>query len=208
MDDFLKYFGFISLGSVTIVSIIGFIAKSVINTWLNSKIENYKATLSKEVEEYKSNLQRLANEHNIRYSKLHNDRAMIIEHLYSQLFKMEKSMREFINPVKLSTDPPRKEKGKTAVEDANSFVDFYYEKKIFFSENICNLIENINKEIRQSFDFFIWYSLPNSIDEYFSNITPKQREIWVEAWDKIDRNVPELRKELEDQFRELLGVSA
>ena len=202
----LQNISIFTIGTVSITGILAWLGRELFRKWIESKIEAYKFELLKSSEEHKAQLQRITNEHQIRYSKLHNDRAMAIKEVYTNLYKMELSMSDFICPLTLAGDAPKSEKGRIAAENVNSFSSFYYENKIYFDKSICELIEEIIGIVKEVWGDFTAYDLHlEKLSENFE-FRKEQRKIWNESWKKIRDVVPQLKAKLEDEFRKLLGV--
>jgi hypothetical protein len=68
--------------NAAILAVLGFLARSLINSWLAKDLEKFKFELKSAsdtaFESLKSDLQRAAFEHQVRFSKLHEKRAEVI----------------------------------------------------------------------------------------------------------------------------------
>ncbi|CEG26345.1 hypothetical protein [Bacillus sp. B-jedd] len=106
--EFIKSLGIFTVGSVTIMTALGFIARSIIVHWLASKANEYKSVLDKNLELHKSELQKEAeifkavlqkeaNEHQIKYNRLHDERAVPIRDLYKKIIRMEDTMKNLFD---------------------------------------------------------------------------------------------------------------
>ncbi|MFQ5353733.1 MAG: hypothetical protein ACE5DR_02195, partial [Thermodesulfobacteriota bacterium] len=71
--DWLALLKFLS-GAGIVSAALAYIAKRIIDTFLASRIENYK-----------SNLEKIAIEHEIRFQQLHTERAQVIKELYEKI---------------------------------------------------------------------------------------------------------------------------
>jgi len=63
----------------------GFLARSIIDLWINMSLKRYETSLQMSLESYKMSLQQSALEHQTQYAKLHETRAGVIAELYKQL---------------------------------------------------------------------------------------------------------------------------
>jgi len=142
-------------------------------------------------------------EHHVRFSKLHDERAEVIKQLNSKLVKMEKSLRSYMNPLQYENAPSEEEQQKIAAQSAGNFIWFFDENRIFFKTNVCDLMEDIYKIFRKAWiDFHIYhdsFSLSRVVQS-------RKAELRLDAYNSIKERFPELRKQLEDEFRKILGV--
>lgn len=114
-------------------------------------------------------------------------------------------MRSLTTPIEHSREPDKDEKLKAATESGNKFVNFYMRNKIYFPPEICGTIEDIQDELKSTYDEFGIYRPfdPGPRDPH------QDIERWNNAWKRVTEDeVPELKRELEDHFRDLLGVES
>lgn len=205
---------FQNIGMFTVgTGIFAFLVKSLINNSLNKDIERFKTGLNNKTEEFKSTLERTTIEHQIRYARLHEERALVMRELYSKLIKMEDSLRqcmaEFIPAGENA--PTHEELEKKAAADTNTFYSYFRAERIFFNKNLCELVDSIFSTVKNTWEDFTKY--PYDINEfeqlYGRNMEPhKDRSASMKrARDMVKEEFPKLKEMLEDEFRELLGVS-
>jgi hypothetical protein len=156
---------------------VSFIIKSIINNKVNKDFEFFK----------------------IRFSKLHNDRAESIKKLYSKLVKMEESMRSWMDPRQFPEEENKEKKQKIAQKNVNRFIRYYNINRIIFRKDICKIIDEINKKMDDT-----WLDFA-SIQAYEKGDN-ERRKLWKKSWNTIGKEIPKLKHELEDEFREILGV--
>ena len=142
-------------------------------------------------------------EHHVRFSKLHDDRAVVIKELYTRLVKMEKSVITFMNPFQYENALPTEQQQKIAAKDAWNFIMYHDENRIFFSSDVCNLIEEIYKTYRKAWIDFTVYAESN-----LPSIHSIDRKRQNEAFEVVKEKMPKLRERLEVEFRTLLGVKS
>lgn len=191
MNEVLKNLIYFFIGS----GILAFLIKSITKHFLN-----------KDFEKYRLNLQKLVEEHKIRYSTLHEERAVVIKNLYQKLDCAVVSMQSLISPIQLSGEQTKDEKIKKAVDDANLFIRYYSENKIFFSKSTCSILDKINHELKDS---FINYKTKEALEEgrsISSDASTKSLDYWSSAWQKISKDVPQVQESLADEFRKIFGV--
>jgi uncharacterized membrane-anchored protein YhcB (DUF1043 family) len=214
MNELLKLFGIYSIGTAFIVSVIGYLAKKIIGQILNKDLEKFKDQLQsqneiarlkfeKEIENYKSNL-------NLVYSKqiqLYSKKSEIIEQLYKTLVDLNNSMIEmtqsFRNITGKNEDTIQQEeldRVNTSAEKGNDFFKFYLNNKIYFGKDTCSLIEDLQKQFKDShtdYSFRHTFGLPASEMTY---------EMAKKASDRVRDDIPKLMEKLENDFRETLGI--
>jgi len=92
------------------------------------------------------------------------------------------------------------EKAKALQNASREFFDFYTEKKIYFSREVCDLIDS-------------FAALAGYMAMMYQNVAIKDEEgnllvdpIVAEFWEKAGNRIPQLQASLEAEFRVLLGV--
>lgn len=144
-------------------------------------------------------------EHAVRFSKLHNERGEVIKQLYSKLVKMENSIRSYMNPFQYENAPSEEEQQKITAKAAGDFIWFYDENRIFFEIRLCDLIEEIYTIFRKAWIDFHIYQNAASVSRA---VQSAKSELQLNAYKNVREKLPELRKQLEDDFRILLGVNS
>lgn len=163
--------------------------------------ELFKQILNRDIEKFKSDLEKESTEFKIRYEKLHGERVMVIKEVYKKIVKTYKSFHSLINPFQLAGEPSHEEKGKVAAENANDLTDFYEENRIFFDEKLAEHIDFLLKDFRDA-----WNKLEYSRESRKSGDYKISLDEWNSAWKQIKDKVPIVKKELENKFREILGI--
>ncbi|MFH1585855.1 MAG: hypothetical protein ABIB79_03745 [archaeon] len=185
LSEILRDLLYFLIGSGLIVWLV----KSIVGQILNKDIEKYKWKLNKET---------------LRFSKLYNERAIVIRDLYYKLFDFEQAMNSFVSIITWAGEKPKEEKRKIAAETGNEFRDFYRKNRIYFSEKIVEILEKMDKIFMTSFINFTTLELDNPDSRA---IKPSERvEEWNKVWRRITTEIPELRSELEKEFRGILGT--
>jgi hypothetical protein len=101
-------------GNALLLAILGFLARSLLQTWLTKDIRAFEANLKStaeselerlkfqlkakgdaSIEELRSHLQQAALEHQVRFSRLHERRARLIEKVYLSLAEARKEGKRF-----------------------------------------------------------------------------------------------------------------
>lgn len=175
--------------SVTAISgLVGYIGKRFIDRFYD-----------KEIERFKNDLHRSAFEHQIIYSKLHNDRAEVIRQIYAKIVRMERIMNDLTAYI-------TKEKVEEALPAILEAKYFFEENKVFFGKDLSHLIEDFVTKTHNAYFDASWnsdYQLHEIDDDRIKDETVKKR---LNGWKIVRDKVPELKEELEKNFRDLLGV--
>lgn len=133
-------------------------------------------------------------------SRLHDERASVVLELYQRLVAFERAMRAL--PAGGAGDAATDELLQEARESGNDFADYYAENKIYFPPTTCDAVERIRDEMNH---VFLDVRAGSSHGRGPEPRTDVERS--VANWHDVSQDeVPELKAELEDHFRELLGV--
>jgi hypothetical protein len=208
MEDFWS--SFITLiGSGTIVLAgIAWLIKSMINNFLSKNIEAYKLNLKSNseitIEELKNELRRKSFENEIMFERLHQKRANIIADLYSKLVISVQSVESFLAPFEYSGAPTKNEKYKKTVNDLINFINFFERNRIYFSENLCILIDDfIHKTKDPTFEFASYLNLAEADAED----RKEKLKVWSKTWKSVDSIIKPAKEIIEKEFRSILGVN-
>lgn len=162
------------------------------------KSQDYQAELNKDLKKHELNL------------KLNGDKAInlylkridVMSELYEKLSKAEYPLYAITRRVKsFDSTKSLNELEQRLITDFNKnfndFAEYYEGKKIFFSKEICERLDDLQKEMAKiSSDYRMKYKGDNHI---FNKIS-------YEACKRMDKDIPLILKDIEKEFRELLGV--
>jgi len=179
-------------------TVVGWVAKSTINQYFEKELSKYEAEIDKELSRFEAELDK----EKLQFSQLHNERARITAELYERFVVFEEDMRSLTDPIEHTDSPSKDDKLQTAAESGNEFINFYMKNKIYFPPRICDTIEELHSEMKSVHTEF------SILEPYRSSPgDPQNPKDWLEAWENITEDeVPELKEDLEEHFRELLGV--
>jgi hypothetical protein len=221
-NQIIKFF--ISTSIVT--SGLVYLAKLILDKLAEAKIEKYKNSLQHdtedfkhelniETEKFKQELNKTTVEHQIRYSKLYEERGHIIKLTYNLLYELEVSL---INLTTMGQGPEwttDTEKDKIATEKIVFLQTYLEQNRIFFSKELCNIIEGILKESYQvTVDMHIAKINEKSNNQNFDRtgnyISTTQLlsplKTWREQNSKVQNDIKNERLKLAQEFRNLIGV--
>ncbi|WP_276258135.1 hypothetical protein [Haloglomus litoreum] len=184
--NLIRDLGFLSVGA----GLLYFIAKSAITQYFDKQLQQYQTELEKE---------------KIRFSDLHTKRGEVVGELFTKMVDFEEDMRSLVKPFQGTGEIPQHEKIKQAADSGESFREYYEKNRVYLPPDVCETTEEMLGEFKEVFDDFAIYRVHEQGTSAFDPI--ERMDVWVEDWEKIDDDtVPELKRELENHFRELLGV--
>jgi len=225
--EILQGLGFTAGIQILFLIVIGFFGKKLFEyffsktielkkTELNQELENHKQKLQsetnshklildKDLEKFKGELSILSFEHQTKYLQLHTDRAETIKKLFGLLYDLEVNMESLMRPFQAVGEKPIDEKFQEAADAANNFVKFYKSNEILFNSKTCELFEKINESFLKA-----WKDFRNS-RQFGQTAGPELSQELVEKemnayYETLLKKMPELKNELKDDFRNLLGV--
>jgi hypothetical protein len=170
--------------------------------------KSVEAFLASRVEKYKSNLEIIATEHSIRFQQLHSERAQVIKVLYEKLVNLDLSLHSTLKHFQPAEEPNLEEKIKSLSKKHNELFYFYLPKKIFFEKHICDLLDSVMEKAKKVFIGITIYPIDTQNIEYKCNpeLLKEKLELWEKGRNIFQNEITQLKKELEDKFRNLLGV--
>ncbi len=182
------------IGQIGVFSIAVYWIHKLIDLAGNKKLEEHKSALSS---------------FQAKQSSLHTKRFAIIETLYNKLVKVESCMQSLMHPAAYAGNFIENE-ARLTTRATNSFREFniFFEKnKIYFTENTCELINNIRNEFCQAIANYHEHAI-------FRTKSPENRELMIiahqnlmQSYEAIKEKIPPIRAELEQEFRKILVVS-
>ncbi|UPQ79455.1 hypothetical protein M0M57_01135 [Flavobacterium azooxidireducens] len=199
-DEIYKYLGITVVSSTTAYLIIKYFSESI--------FENY---LQKRIETHKSELERLNISYQIQFSSLHVERAEVIKSLYNNLHEYKLAIMDFFDG-KLNVEKPQEHLKYKLDQWTKYSVDFnatFHKNKIFFSLSQVELMNTIDKEMNKinegTRSFLSAFKFASEQIDAINNNDSRFLELKRESLQLIDR-VMIIEKELETEFRSLLGV--
>jgi hypothetical protein len=185
-------------GAAAIAGTIAFLGKKAIEAYLAGRVEAYK-----------SNLERIASEHSIRFQRLHSERAEVIKDFYGKLILLDESLHSALRPFQAVGEPGLKEKVKNIGDQFNYLRYYFLPKRIFFEEKVCELIDRILEAARGVFFDITTYEVDtNDLSyKYDRELLNERHEFWEKARNIHKNEILELKKQLEKEFRGILGIN-
>ena len=157
--------------------------------WADKHIESIKKEHQKEIATFKAELEKRAIEHQIKFSKLHETVAEVIANLHVRITRANLNVGRYIKPVVLPGEPSKEEREKE--------IKMYYQLKNFFDEKEIYLEPDICKKL----NIFI-----NKIYKIMNDFKNRKDMNWGNIGNEFLNDVQEIRKDLKNEFRKVIGV--
>jgi hypothetical protein len=178
-------------GSAALFAIVGFLSRSLV-----------LHLLSKDIATFKSDLEKIAYEHQVRFSQLHEKRAEIIATLYASIVELKKKADVFVGLMLASEKQQSDTRLKELWDAVDQFQDIFQKNRIYFVENICEKIDSLNESLSGPISKLVMH---REMSEQ-SNNWEALFEAWNGAKQQLDEKVPNIKKDIEFEFRRILGV--
>lgn len=191
-------------GQVTLVAILGFLARSIIQHLLTKDVESFKQQLEAEsahaAEHLKHELSMASIEHQVRFSKLHEQRAEVITKMYQNMIEAYIAVESFVSPIEWSGTEPKGTKYVKAMNKLSDFYQHFETNRIFIPEDLCNKMVTFVDGMRsETIGLGVYY-----ITEKDPVVNAEMRSAWSKAFLYFREVVPKARKVLEEELRSLI----
>ena len=154
---------------------------------------------ARDLQRYKSELEQENFEHRERFSLIHQRRAEVISTLYGRIARTMAVTGDLIG-IFQQGGQSLIEKKKKAANINNGMSSYFFENRLFLPHATAQKTEQLVMAIRDVLIEFDTAQMGN--DDY----KPDQTGLWIQAYKRLRDEVPPILKELEDEFKELLGV--
>lgn len=182
----------IDIGGLSIiVTGAAWVLRRIIDNFFSNKIEKFKHDLERENTKFK-----------ITYEKLHLERAEIIKETYKNIVLTHNSFHSYLNIFQPAGGKTEDEKRLESGNYYNEFFNFYDKNRIFFEESLALKIDKIRDKFLEAWREF---ELSKAVSK---NDNQRDPDIWVKAWNKVNDDIPPLRKDIEIEFRKLIGIDS
>lgn len=202
-------------GQTLFLAAVGWLTKTLVSHRLTNETDAFRAKLQSsadqfkiqlqssadvEIERLKASLQQVATEHQIRFAKLHEKRALVIAELHTLLVETPAHAGQFIFQDARNQD--KAEKATRKVLDLYRFINIH---RIYFPESVCGLLDKFESILRTSVLHVDIYWTRNEYPTPASRTD--QNEVMFAACKALESDLPALLREVECEFRTLLGSS-
>lgn len=196
--------GTIAANAITL-AVLGYLARKIFEHYLSRDIEKFKSNLESEakskIESYRSNLEKERIRLQISYSGIFEKQATVIIEMYKLILDFETKIRSLMTPL-----ADRNELYVAFINSYRVLLNYYEINRILLPKVLEEDFENflrkmylaVNKHKNVEEQLDRGYVLQNAdFDKLF-----KQQD---QAYEIIDK-LPEIRRELTDKLRSLIGV--
>lgn len=194
-ESIIIFFG----GATAISGLLAYLGKKSIESYLAGKLESHK-----------NNLERIATEHSIRFQHLHSERATVVKDLYEKLVNLDESLYSTLRRFQAVGEADLEEKVGALGGNFNELRNYYLPKRIFLEESLCELIDKILDSAKDIFYDITTYAI-NTGDHsyrYDRELLEERHQFWKKARGIHENEVSKLKKNLENKFRNILGINA
>lgn len=192
-------------GSALLVGAAGWLSSKFVESRLNRDLETYKSKLKAEtdleIENLKFRLQMDAKEREITVSWLHQKRAMAIETLHTALLDLEEAASIVLDVLSPRNPVDIRAYSAAAVKKTRETYQAYYRAKIYMSPGTCEKIKLVLDSFQEP--VFTYECFLGNYDDHELHTLA---DVKNHSWKEIRENVPGALRELESEFRKVLGV--
>jgi hypothetical protein len=163
---------------------------------LELKQEAHRLEINKSLEAYKTEL----NLFNQRISSLNSKQLEILAELYEYIAEADMKMKIMAARIKNVTPDFEKEEEQRIINAGTAydkFLSYYDKKRIFFSKESCKLVDTLLKEYH-SVHWDYTFKRRWGVED---------RQMALSAGKRIEEMTPKVLDALQDDFRQLLGVT-
>lgn len=189
-----------------VLGVAGILSRSIIDRWFVRNLEKFKAELqgknAREIEALRTELRRSAFEHEIRFARLHEERAKIIAELYGLLVDAQRELGLLIG-LMTPQGAQTAEKTLGAVrEKGDLFVDYLNRHLIFLPESLGRTLNAFRDLYARTWIDYKLSVIHGGAEDAESFAYMKR------GFDTITERIPELKREIESEFRRMLVSSS
>ncbi|MDA9414085.1 hypothetical protein XH81_04295 [Bradyrhizobium sp. CCBAU 25360] len=154
------------------------------------------------IEQLKSELAIAAAQRNVEFSHLHLKRAEVLAEVHALLRDAIDATADYTKAFEPAGGTSREERGIKAAKATNEFIRAFRTKEIYLPESAAEKVRAISDELKFAFFQFLYGVNPGG--DLSADRTKKLHEIQ----EKIERLSGPATKELQTDFRNLLGYQA
>ena len=177
--------------------------KNSIRAEYDQKLETHKAQLKSQsdiaLERLRADLSIATAEHYIQFARLHEKRAEVIAETYARLTELHVALGDYVKFFEPAGDKPKEERRQAVQKAHEHFIAYYRTKRIFIPEASVIKIDSINQDSKSAFYSFL-YEI--EMTQAQGGHDARRR---LEIFNKVKDEMPIALKELERDFRTLLG---
>ncbi|WP_315169509.1 hypothetical protein [Metaclostridioides mangenotii] len=193
-ESILKYL--IGTGMIT------FLAKSFFEKWLDNKKAEYQAELGRQLEDFRIQKELISEQNRVKFTRLHEERALAIKELYSRLQDVCMEMDIYLNNLIEHFDKEDYLALKEYIDKnfllagkaVEKFVIYSRRNLIYFESEMADTLEEASNVLSKT--------MLKAIKPIRENNDLTEEDIKLIKL--FNEEMPEIKKNLEDSFREIL----
>jgi hypothetical protein len=210
-------------GNATLLVVLGFLARSLIQTLLAKDIKKFEADLQStataqlerlkadlksqgdiSIEQLKSRLQQATIEHQVRFAKLHERRAEVIAEMYEHLVDAEQEGRGFASVESYMTGTDEQKEARQKVQKTMYELLLLVEKRqIYLPLQMC---ASLKGHLEKMSNYVYASGAYGAFRAVGSEKQIEQAQVLDAACKAFEQEIPAARRALEDEFRSILDV--
>lgn len=164
----------------------------------SENLQKLRAKLTENLEELRASIKRTAFKFETRFSRLHTARAEVIADLFKKLVALHRAAQSHL-PGVLGGEQYK----KTFSECLKEAKDSFEPNEIYFDETLCKSIETFLNKL----DYYNYEKLMDQSTRIPGQTDPDLKARMMERSNYVNEVMPELKRELTNEFRALLGVA-
>jgi len=170
------------------------------------KLEAFRDSLKRsaevEIARMKADLDISAEEHRVRFGQLHERRIEAIAETYAKLQTFKDAVVEYTKIAEFGQQKPRGDRLAGAVPAQADLYAYFSQKRVFLPAPVADRIAALNQTLVQIANKFTLIVDP---DNQRRSPLPNATEVWIELHERVEKEIPEALRALEDELRILLG---
>ncbi len=194
-------------GTAALVTALGFLAKSIVVHLLSRDIEKFKIELKSEkdaeIQRLSFQLKTLTEDHQIRYERLHQRRDEAIAGLYSRIVEFHRALQTYLGHAVIlgkERSEPSKRRLWAAVDGLKEYAEI---NRIYFRAGLANHVDKLTDAADKPTSLLMAVIDSESVSLDSNEVF----EAWSAANETLSNEGMAIRREIENEFRGLLGVS-
>ncbi len=131
--------------------------------------------------------------------RLYTKRSEVIAALFERFEDMDQKVWSLVKPFEFGSEPDKKEKAKLAGESFNDMQSYYRRNSIWLSGETNELVGDFLDRYKRMINDFVIRVVTNE-DRHGALVNE-----WGEVWKRYEKESPEIREKLEEEFRIAIG---
>jgi hypothetical protein len=129
------------------------------------------------------------------HERLYEQKARVIADLFDRYEKVDQRFHSLVSPIDWAGEPSKQEKARMAAESFNELNSYFRSNSIWLSRQTSLQVQEFLQRYRKTFHDF------RGTDPNY----PYMPDEWPAIWKRFEKESPEIRAALEEEFRASLG---